>query len=188
MPIRTFLALDIVEDTRRRLVKAAGEMDAPGSKINWVAPANLHVTLNFLGQVPDERAHAVCEIAQAVAGQYEPFEFRVAGIKVVPPHGPLRMIWADVAEPTGQLIKLQADLSDAFAGLGLREEARAYKPHITLARVKFIKDPHHLRDIASQYAQQDFGAQHAEEVTIYTSHRGPEGSIYTPIAHAELGV
>lgn len=188
MPIRTFLALDIEEDTRRRLVNVAKAMDDPGAKINWVAPANLHVTLNFLGQIPDDLAHEACQIAQAVAGQFEPFEFQVAGIKAVPPHGPLRMIWAEINEPTGQLIKLQADLSDAFAGLGLREEARQYKPHITLARVKFIKNPEHLRAIANQYAHQEFGSQHAEEVTVYTSHPGPEGSVYTPIARAELGV
>jgi 2'-5' RNA ligase len=99
------------------------------------------------------------------------------------------MIWAEVEEPTSQLIKLQANLSDAFAGLGLREEARAYKPHITLARVKFIKNPQHLRDIADRHAKEDFGSLHAEEVTIYTSHPDPagSGSIYTPIAHAALG-
>lgn len=186
MGMRTFLALDLDEPIRRNLAEAQAALDVPGGKINWTAADKLHVTLNFLGDVADEKIHSVCEIAQAVAEGIEIFEFHVRAVKVVPPHGPVRMLWANVEDPSGRLVTLQNELALALAGLGLREEARLYRPHITMARVKFLKDANLLRTRARQYADFDFGAQHAEEVVAYTSQLTAEGSLYTPLCRASL--
>jgi 2'-5' RNA ligase len=188
MATRTFLALDIDECIRDRLVEARRRIDEPGSKIGWVAPRNLHLTLRFLGHVPDESIADVCARAAHAAANVEPFEFHVRGVITVPPRGnQLKMFWIGVQDPTGRLKELHGELEAALAELGLHQEDRAFNPHITLARIRYAKDPQALREAAGAYAAEDFGTQHAGELIVYGSDLRPDGPVYTPLARAPLG-
>jgi len=187
MPMRTFLSLDLDEVIRDRLLAAAAAVGSGGAKMKWVDDQQLHVTLKFLGDVPDERINEVCSIASEVAEGVESFEFHVQGMTCVPPGGSqLRMIWAGVDDPTGRMGVLHERLDEALSGLGLKEEDRAFKPHITLARVRFVKDASVLRAAAQRYLHEAFGTQHAEELVAYSSKLTSEGPIYTPLAKAKL--
>jgi 2'-5' RNA ligase len=187
MPTRTFLAIDLDDAILDRLEAAQKAIDDGQSKVNWVARPNVHLTLNFLGDVPDEILSDVCAIAAGAAGKVEPFEIEIAGIVAMPPHGPLRMFWAGVADPTGRLAELQEELATGLIGLRLRQEERAFKPHITLARIKFASNPAQLRQSAAGLAAQEFGIQHVEEVVAYASQLTSGGPVYTSIARAKLG-
>ncbi|MFB3893445.1 MAG: RNA 2',3'-cyclic phosphodiesterase [Phycisphaerae bacterium] len=187
MAVRTFLAIDLDGAILDRLEAAQKSLDDGASKVNWVARPNVHLTLNFLGDVPDEILSDVCAIAAGAAAKVEPFEIEVAGVVAMPPRGPLRMFWAGVNDPTGRLAALQDGLAVSLTGLRLRQEERAFKPHITLARVKFARNPAQLRQSAAALAAQEFGIQHVEEVVAYASRLTSDGPIYTPIARAKLG-
>jgi len=184
--MRTFLAIDIDEDIRRRLASCAEKLSSPDAKIRWVAPANLHVTLKFLGDVCDELSADVCNVTSEIAAEVERFEFRVRGVQVVPPSGRVRMFWAGVDEPTGQMALLHDRLDAAMGGLGFKREDRAYKAHITLGRVKHARDWQRLRVAGMAMEAEDFGACLAECVTVYASELAPSGPVYTPISHAPL--
>ena len=73
MAIRTFLALDLDEPIRRALADAAEDFPADGSKIRWVPPENLHVTVKFLGDVADGAVAEVCAAVREAAGGIAPF-------------------------------------------------------------------------------------------------------------------
>lgn len=187
MAIRAFLALDIDEQTRGRLGDPQRRLGQPGSKIKWVAAENLHVTLQFLGGVAAETLTEVCSATERVASRIEPFDFHVRGVICVPPRGRVRMLWAGATEPAGRLVSLYEKLADALAPLGFEKENRPFKPHITLARIKFAPDDTQLRDAAGQYAETQFGTVLAEELVVYSSQLKPDGPVYTPIARAKLG-
>ena len=187
MPTRTFLALDMDALILDRLAEAQRRLDDGQSKVNWVARENLHVTMNFLGDVPDEILHEVCNLAAAAASEIEPFEFHVQGVACVPPAGQPRMFWAMIDDPTGRMLRLRRALDAALDGLGLRQEDRSFKPHVTLARIKFSKHPRGLRAGAKDLADQEFGVQHAEELVAYASRLGSGGPTYLPLARAKLG-
>lgn len=188
MATRTFLALDLDDLILDRLMDTQRRFAGEGGKINWVTRDNLHVTLAFLGDVTDEILRDVCLIAAQAAAEIEPFEFHVRGVECVPGgSGPLRMLWAIIEDPTGRLGKLYETLNESLAGMGLHEEERSFRPHVTLARVKFTKDPRSLREKARGLAAMEFGAQHAEEVVAYASRLSPQGPAYTAIARAKLG-
>lgn len=97
------------------------------------------------------------------------------------------MTWAGVTESSGRLRQLQENLADAMGSLGLRQEERGFRPHVTLGRVKFASQAAHFRSAVAAMAEMDFGVQHAEEVVAYTSQLTSDGPIYTPLAHAPLG-
>lgn len=187
MPVRTFLAVDLDEAILDRMAALQRRLDSADSKINWVARANLHVTMNFLGDVPDDLLPAVCDIVAAAAGPVEPFDIEIARVTVTPPRGSPRMFWAEVDDPTGRLAVLHERLDAGLEGMGLRQEKRSFKPHITLARIKYAANPAVLRQSAGAAADMEFGIQHVEEVVAYSSDLTGARPIYTPLSRARLG-
>ena len=187
MSARTFLAIDVDGAVRGRLAEIAAEFRIDGAKVSPVAPGNIHVTLNFLGDVGDDTLKDVCQAAADVAAAAEPFDFAVRGVRCMPPRGQPRIVWADVDEPTGRLVALQAALAGAMAVLGYRPDSRRYHPHLTIARVKDASDPQALRRAVETYADETFAPQRGEQVTTCTSVLTPTGAIYTAAARAALG-
>ncbi len=188
MAIRTFCAIDIDPTARKGLTEVRRGIDAGGAKIRWVARENLHVTMNFLGDVEEDALKEVCQAVQRGARKVPPFDFSIRGLVLIPPAGRrLRMIWAAVRDPEGQMAKLYGKLSDELEGLGFRRETRPFRPHITLARIKHSRDVSVIRDSAASFAETEFGRQHAEAVTVYSSRLSAGGPQYTPMDHAPLG-
>jgi len=187
MGMRTFLSLDIDEATRGRLSGVAGNIPIGDARIRWVEPDNLHVTLKFLGDVADELVADVCAAASWAAETVEPFDFSVRGVICIPPAGRLRMLWAGVVEPTGRLARLHEQLDAALSEMGFGAEDRPFKPHITLARVKFARNSQDIRAAAESYGDRDFGTNRAGQLVVYSSKLTPEGPVYTPLARAKLG-
>ena len=97
------------------------------------------------------------------------------------------MVGAGVSDSSGGVAVLHGELEGALRGLGLHEENRAFKPHLTLARVRFAPGADELRRRAEPLRDTDFGTQHAEELVVYTSELTPRGAVYTPVSRARLG-
>jgi 2'-5' RNA ligase len=187
MAVRTFLALDADEGIRAALVDASRRLEHCGANFKPVEEGNLHVTLNFLGDVADDLLAEVCSRAAGAAAAVECFDFDVKGLLCVPPRGPLRMVWAVVTDPSGRMARLQANLTEEMEGLGLRGEERGFRPHITLARIKYATHPQQFHQAVAELAGKHFGIQHAEELVTYASRLTPSGPVYTPLAKAVLG-
>jgi len=183
---RTFLALPLAEGVVRRLTEAQRQLATVGAHVRWVAPENLHLTVKFLGEVNDEDLGRVCRTAEEIASRVESFPFSVAGLSAVPPAGQLRMVWAGIDESTGRLEKLQGLLEAAYAELGFKAENRAFRPHLTLGRVKSGRGVAELRSAVGELAETDFGAQPAEELIVFSSTLTPAGPVYAPLTKAPL--
>ena len=188
MSIRTFLALDLDDTLLDGLEEVRTRLDDSQSKIRWVARQNIHLTMRFLGDVAEDVIPLVCERTAAVAEQIAPFDFELRGITCVPPRGgQVRMVWAGVADPVGQLAALHEALAEGLTDLDVKQETRGFKPHLTIARVKSVRDPGTFREMAAIYSETDFGIQHATELVAYSSQLAPQGPIYSAIARATLG-
>lgn len=123
---RLFLALWPDPALRHQLTERRDAWTWPGAA-SPVHPDKLHVTLHFLGALPSER---LPELLEGFAVPFTPFQLvldRAAlwhnGIAVLEP-----------SAPPPELPALHQRLSGALAALGLAPEARAYRPHVTLAR------------------------------------------------------
>ena len=178
--------MDLTEDVRGRLADAQRRLRSAGGKVRWTQPENLHVTLKFLGDVPDKLAGQVCRAAEEVAGSVERFAFDVRGVTAVPPRGALRMFWAGVNDPAGGMAALVAGLDEAMQPLGFAPERRAFRPHVTLGRVKSGRDVDALRAAAEEWADAAFGEGEAGVVTVYSSELTPDGPVYAPLARPAL--
>lgn len=187
MPVRTFIAVDLAESTLDALAEMPGKLSDPRANIRWVGRDNLHVTLQFLGDVADDLIASVCDRAAAAAAEVEPFDFEVRGVICIPPAGQLRMVWASIHDTTGRMAALHDAAERELSSLGFEPEKRRFRPHLTLARIKHIRDPRGFRQAVEPYRDAAFGAQKAEELVVYSSQLKPEGPVYTPLARAPLG-
>jgi len=188
MAIRTFLALDLDASVRRAIAAAAGRLPVGGSKVRWVEPQNLHVTMKFLGDVADADVMGVCRAVEDAASRLAPVAFDVVGLECIPARGPVKMVWAGVRESAGMLARTFAGLESAMEALGLDVERRAFRAHVTVGRVRYCGDPAGLRRATARLAHKEFGAQDAGEVVVYSSRLTKEGPAYAAMASCKLGL
>jgi RNA 2',3'-cyclic 3'-phosphodiesterase len=131
--VRLFVALNFPEQLCRGLWEAATPLRDLGLPVRWVPPEGIHLTLKFLGDVPEgdePRLHAALGRA---AQDGRPLALTVEGFGVFPGLARPRVIWAGV-EPDPQIELLQHRVEQEFAQLDFPPEGRAFQPHVTLGR------------------------------------------------------
>lgn len=169
---RLFVAIDLPEAIKDRLLSLREDDLPPG---RWTRRDALHLTLHFIGDVPEAVAKAYQRALQQV--ESPSFELRLAGIGQFPPEARPRVIWAGV-ENTGGLRALHEAIGTALECEGFRRERRRFHPHITLMR---FKKPLR-RGLASRWIQahQDFYTQPfaVHNVALYESALKPSGAVY----------
>ncbi|MBP2229846.1 RNA 2',3'-cyclic phosphodiesterase [Azospirillum agricola] len=177
--IRLFVALDVTEEIRQRLAGLSGGV--PGAR--WMDPASLHLTLRFIGEVPEDQAF---DIDEALAGvRAPPFALTLDGVGVFGSGRRARVLWAGV-ERNEALNHLQAKVESALVRCGLPAEERKFSPHVTLAR---LKDPPQDR-VARFLGERGLfraGPMAVDHLTLYRSHLGNGGSVYEALRAYPLG-
>ncbi len=181
MAIRSFVALELSEEVRGRLVTLLHRLQRTSAAVKWVEPENLHLTLKFLGEVPEERIDLVAETLKTVAQATEPFSFTVKGVGGFPDLRRPRVLWVGV-EAVQPLVRLQQIVEKAMERLGFAPEGRAYHPHITIGRVKTMAGMEKVREILSEYEDVKFGEVFVSHLTLFRSDLSREGPTYTPLA------
>jgi RNA 2',3'-cyclic 3'-phosphodiesterase len=189
--MRVFIGVDLPDDVRATAgeisarVQARMRGGASGASIRWIDPANLHVTLWFIGEVDDTR---LAQIRQAASEplRTRAFRLRFAGLGAFPPSGVPRVLWIGIESGVEQLQSLHAELQPRLAALGIEGEPRPYSPHLTIARIKEIRrsDANSLR-AGLNLAVEPFGAP-VTAVTLFQSRQSPRGSQYEPLLRVPL--
>ena len=134
---RLFIAINLPDEVKRKLVVWRGKWDFDKRYINWVIKKNLHITLIFIGYVDNDETYRIAKTIGEVAKKHRPFYINLEKIIAGPPNATPRMFWAE-GEKSQKLADLQMDLENALSfGGNYKKEARAFRPHITLARFKY---------------------------------------------------
>jgi 2'-5' RNA ligase len=187
--MRCFVAVDLPDPVRDAVRRAQGALRAaaPDADVRWTGAAQLHVTLAFLGEIDPARAAAATDALRAVAGGRAAFPLRAAGLGAFPTARRPRVVWAGIDDPAGGLRALAADVAAALAPLGLAPEARPFRGHVTLARVRSPRGTAPLVRALGAATAPAFGAWSVAAVVLYRSHLHPQGARYEPLAALPLG-
>jgi RNA 2',3'-cyclic 3'-phosphodiesterase len=155
--------------------------------VAWVAPGNLHLTLKFLGSVPEARIDAVAGALREASGDASPFEARLRGLGAFPSARRPRVVWAGVTEGAADMIELARRVDAALAALGFPRDERPFSPHVTLGRVREPGRSPALTEALDSAATREFGRMRVPSASLMRSELGPGGARYTELATVRLG-
>ena len=185
--IRSFFAVPLSVQSEQQLAEACDGLWAavergmnPEATIRWIPPQNYHLTLAFLGNIQRRDLSLLHDIAQQVVADSVEERFELCRFEWFPSAVKPRLLVAVPAE-CPPLLRLQRELSRRLGGQGFHLEKRAFRPHISLARVRELSSPIDLEN-------EPLGIDcELDELVLFSSTQGRGGSVYTPLFVEPLG-
>jgi 2'-5' RNA ligase len=183
--MRVFIAIELPDEVKAALAALQSELQKADAEISWTKPENLHLTLKFLGEVEADRIPKVTQACADAAASVGSFSIRVQDTGVFPNVKQPRVLWVGLAEGLAELRTLHNKLDENLHTLGFEKETRAFNPHLTLGRVKSLKNVSAVTAKLLTYKLPELSF-HAHELVVMQSQLHPAGSIYTPLAKCSL--
>lgn len=167
-----------MEGLQAALKEASGQ-------VKWVEPENIHVTLKFLGQIPEGRLEALFRGVQEGVEGFSSFSIGLSQVGAFPNLRRPRVIWIGVERGREELIRLQQSLERHICEHGFPKEKRKFSPHLTLGRVKSSMG---IEALAEKIKGTEFTSEEirVEQVVVMKSDLTPKGPIYTPLKRFSL--
>lgn len=177
--LRSFVAIELPDSVKEELSALAARLKVPGLHASWVSPGNMHLTLRFLGDVTADARARLIDLLEDAYQAVSPFPLHVQGVGVFPNVRRPNVIWAGVGPFEGPLETLQASAEAAARAIGLPGETKAFKPHLTLARVKQLDHPAALQNVLETEQAFSGGEFVVQGVSLLSSKLTPKGAVHT---------
>ena len=132
--MRLFIAVDLPVEVKASIELAIAPARARLPRARWVRSENLHLTLAFLGEVSVEQRERAVEHLSEKLEQEGGFSYRVAELGAFPPAGKARVLWLGL-EPAADFERLASQVRVALQAAGVPFDAKAFRAHVTLARL-----------------------------------------------------
>ena len=134
--MRTFIAVELPDDIRRAIAGYIESLRGMIPQVNWVAPENLHLTMKFLGEVPEGRLDHIKECAAHVVEESSPFAVELEHLGFFPNSHQPRVIWIGASGGADHLLELYQKIENCLESIGFDRDAKTFSPHLTIGRVK----------------------------------------------------
>jgi 2'-5' RNA ligase len=193
--MRLFVAIELDDTARGRIAAEQRRLRSAmrdASDLRWTDPAQMHLTLAFLGEVGDAPAGCVIEALTAPIA-ITPFQLLFRGLGVFPPRGAPRVLWLGTGTPGDHAARLHTVVVQRLRRCQVTLEDRPFHPHLTLARWRG-RSHHRGRPAGSKTdanvlapgSTDDVARLDVHEVTLFQSRLSSQGSTYTALARAPL--
>src|SRR5712664_4528770 len=153
--MRLFVAVEVPSAIQENLGALLKSLRAVSAQTRWVRAENLHVTLKFIGEVPETKLGAIRGALAGVRSE-QPVTLDFRGLGFFPNDKHPRVFWAGIEE-SPSLKTLAADIDNGTEKLGIPREQRTFSPHLTLARFEPPGLPEKLSSVMRENAARDFG-------------------------------
>jgi 2'-5' RNA ligase len=188
--MRLFSAVDLDDGLRAHVQRTSIalrqrlERIKHASRVSWVSPDRMHLTLLFIGEVSDAIGSEIVSRFGAPL-PVPPFDLRVGAVGLFPPAGRPRVIWLGIESGLDQMRQVHEQVVHRLEGVEFAREARAFSPHLTLARF------HEPGTVAERQALTEVVVRPGptcpiDHVTLYQSRLSPKGPTYTALRRAPL--
>ena len=182
---RVFCAFDLPDVVRVRLEDHILRLrkEVSDAAASWSRVENIHLTLKFFGNVEVKRIEKISEIAERVVKEFSTFQIGVGETGVFPRPSRPQVLWIGVSDPSGQLSALQSKFENECAAEGFEKENRAYRPHLTIARLRKPEV-----SLADAHLKMQFEPIQVaiKDLVVFRSELSPKGSKYTVISTADF--
>jgi 2'-5' RNA ligase len=175
--MRLFIAVAADEEEKAAAAAAVARLRRASGGYRWVDPRDMHVTLRFLGETPEEKLPEISALMRQAAAASAPFELVYGGVGAFDSLDDARVIWIGLEEGFEPMLRI-AEL------LG-RDEPRPFSPHLTLGRRRREPAPPEFR--AALGAEAPLALRRpVERLSLYASKPAPFGHAYEILLEAEL--
>jgi 2'-5' RNA ligase len=185
--VRLFIAINLPQSERQAIHHVTAPLREAARSVTWVAPECIHLTMKFLGEQPPEAVGSVREAMEGVARRFQRPRLDIGGVGAFPHLRAPRIFWMGIgADPKLEL--LHHDLELACETLGHEVDARPFRPHVTLGRVKRDITPEQLRTLARLATSVRYRASiEARSIDVMQSELSSSAPRYTVLAAVPLG-
>jgi len=186
--MRLFIGIPITEEIRRYVQTRRQELETCQPDFKWVSSENLHITLQFLGNVSQERLENLSSLIKEAALATPCFTTRTDRLGVFPSLSAPRVLWLGFGQGGSEISELAEQLKTRLQGQ-YHVESRSFHAHLTLARIRTQANWKKARlKLFEQTRPQ--ALPHIEmtitHLNLYASEPHSEGSRYKVLAHVPL--
>jgi RNA 2',3'-cyclic 3'-phosphodiesterase len=146
-------------------------------KIKWVEDQNIHITLKFFGETEEERIPGISRVLQAVAEKTPVFGLSLKGLGVFGSSYNPKVVWAGI-EPYDHLAGLMKMVHTELATIGFEPDRQNLVPHLTIGRIRFLKDKSLFQKILDAEKEIASEAMIIDSFHLYESILRREGPLY----------
>lgn len=188
--MRTFIALDFSPEIIRKINEIIDyfKTQTPERALKWVAPENLHLTIKFLGEVPEKKIEQIKSLINETLDDVKSFEIGVEKLGMYPNSQKPRVVWLGV-RGAGPLKEIHKVLDSQLQKAEIQPDNRGFSPHLTIARVRRNADIQSVKEIGetlSKFKVDSLGTCTVNHIILYKSELTPQGPIYTPLLSSPL--
>lgn len=188
--LRTFIAVDFPPEIIQKIGKIITyfKTQTPDEALKWISTNNLHLTLKFIGEIPEEKLSQVQAVLADSLQNQSAFNIKIEGLGMYPNEHNPRVIWLGIVADDA-LINLHQTLDSALEEVDIEREKRKFSPHLTIARVRRGTKRNTISEIGeilSLFKVDSLGNTTIKQVVLYQSELTPKGPIYTPLMTISL--
>ncbi|MCW3996218.1 MAG: RNA 2',3'-cyclic phosphodiesterase [Candidatus Bathyarchaeota archaeon] len=178
--IRSFIAFDMQNDSvLNRLAAAQRLLIQTNADLKLVEPANIHITVRFLGPISPDMVEKVYAAMKNI--KFTPFNIRLNGLGVFPTLNYPRVVWAGITDGANELKNIFEQLEPQIHELGFAPDPNGFSPHLTIARVRSGANKQRLVDLVQKQENYDFGIVRADCLRLKRSQLSPRGPTYSTL-------
>jgi 2'-5' RNA ligase len=185
---RLFIAVELPEGALRAIGAVQNDLKKrlPERALRWVRPEGIHLTLQFLGDVEQDRVDALKDALARAAADRRWIDLAIEGLGCFPNPRHPRVLWLGIGGEIAKLRLLQQAVEAGTKPLGFQPEGRPFSPHLTLARVQRNASRADVGKIGAAVERGGVGRVAdfpADGVSLIRSQLRPSGAEYTQVAH-----
>jgi len=177
--IRCFIAVEISRPVLVEIEEYINQLRPLASNIRWTKTSGMHVTLKFLGEIPESQVESVKDRLAPIRLPHQAFNLTAQGSGFFPSRNNPRIIWIGLDQDEERsLFRIHQWVDDVMEPLNFQREKRRFSPHITVGRVK---NPGNFTKLISYLEANPFPATtfSVDSVNLMRSRLKPEGAEYS---------
>lgn len=185
--IRSFLAIELPRTIQKKIEEIQEDLKSSRADVRWVSPEKIHLTLKFFGNIDESKIDPIVKSIEEPVRITQAFSLKVRGVGAFPHLKNPRVVWIGLVEGKETLVPFQKEIESKLEKIGFEPEAREFRPHLTLGRVKSGKGRDELTARIERYREEEVGDFQVKKVVLFKSDLKPSGPIYTPLKEMRLG-